>query len=166
MKFSKFLNVIVNQLLKLVDTLFISKIENEIVRAGLRSSLEPLRQTLDALTDNVPRDSAQVEEIWKRYVKTQGLEYAEALVIDSLHKIKDERLKILFLTLAQPIFETVKLIAENDGEIDNEKVKEIWQNFVKLEDNQKVLFDTLIFPILEKVVKDKKVLNIIKNLLN
>lgn len=50
----------------------IKRVENESLKEGLVVLAQPLVQTLVVATDNVKPDSKQIEDVWSKFIKSEG----------------------------------------------------------------------------------------------
>ncbi len=50
----------------------VKRVENESLKEGLVVLAQPLVQTLVVATDSVKPDSKQIEDVWSKFIKTEG----------------------------------------------------------------------------------------------
>jgi hypothetical protein len=137
-----------------VEAFFISKIKSTVVREGLRKLLRPIQDSALAFADDNPRNDEQLEAIWKGFAHIELPDYAEGQIEGAIAKIGDENVRTVLSTLSHPIVNMLRLVTDEDP--NNEvQLKIMLKAFVSDPQNQKVLIENVIVPLIEAKVKDE-----------
>jgi len=140
--------------LGLIEKYFISKVPNEDVKAGLRLLLNPVKGMVDALSDENPRNSEQVADLWKKWAGTDLVGFGGEKLQVLIGKIEDPKFKRPLSILVVPTLNMVKIFTDDDPN-NEEQLKQNWLGFIQNPDTHEVVLYDLIEPTLLNVIKDE-----------
>jgi hypothetical protein len=119
--------------LNIVENIVINKIENEQLREGIRTLLQPVKGSLAVLSDNNPDDKAQIEEVWLEFMRSQELaNYTEAQLNDLIEKIKIESIREGIKNLVFPTLRMFQALINTEPN-NIKEIESIWLEFLRSE---------------------------------
>jgi len=150
--------------LKLIDSLFISKIPNADVKAGLRLLLNPIRGMVQALSDENPRNAEQVAEIWTKWAGTDLVGFSGDKIQGLIARIENPQFQKPLSILVVPTLNMIQIFTDDDPN-NAEQLKNNWLEFIASPDTHQVVLNDLLEPALSGVIQDEATLAIILSLI-
>lgn len=147
-----------------IETAFIKRIQDETVRTGLLTLLQPIKDTLTVASDDNPANEQQIAEVWKKFTNQKVTVFADQELAKALAKIADENIRKVLTLISVPSVNMIR-IHTDDNPDNGAQVKALWDSFRKSPDTIEVVLDHLLEPILDDVIKDEATLSFILGLI-
>lgn len=146
--------------LNLVEKRFIDRIPADDVKNGLKIFLTPVRNMVEALSDEEPRNAEQVREIWRKFVNLDLTDFSQSVVLRLIGKIKNEEVRRPLATVASPVVDMVRVSTDTDPR-NEEQIKALWLAFIQDPNTHVVVLEDLLEPALRATIKDAETIQFI-----
>ena len=124
-----------------------------IAREAWLVTLQPSAKIIAALRDDDPNDAEQLKAIVKQHTNAELVPFAQRQFENEiLSKINDARLQSLISIIAQVPFAAAGIYTDNDPR-NEAQIKTYLEQWVEDHDNQAVLLDEVIKPLLRALFK-------------
>jgi len=146
--------------ISILENLFIRRINSVFVRDAITLQLQPLKESVVVLTDDVTRDDVQLNHIWRAHLQNQLPPFAEQKINDAIALIEDENLRGLLATVAVPANGLIRAVTDNDSN-DVEQLKALAEAFISNPETARALIQYVFIPLLNRNIKDESTRTIV-----